>query len=73
MSDKLNKLYRVMQEKYQLWASAKRPSTYHWEDASLVHNPEFLEKFGSFRNKEWDEYVRAREEYLRAMKLRSVQ
>ena len=67
MTETQKRLYEIFQFKLDAWASKPRPHAKNWTGESIIANPEYFEKFSSFRTREWAEYVHAREQYFQSL------
>lgn len=67
MTEYQKKLYETFQAKYDAWATKPRPHAKNWTGESIIANPDYFLKFSTFRSREWEEYTRARDEFMLAI------
>jgi hypothetical protein len=63
-ADVIKVLYRKMVNAYLAWARVDYPLHNFKSADAIMFNPYYLNRLGAFRDLEWRDYCRARDEYL---------
>jgi hypothetical protein len=64
---RLEELHAEFIDAYHQWANAERPKE-SMESLSMLYNPEYLERYATFRSSKWERYIAARDAFLEERK-----